>query len=254
MSIVCPSCDARFREPPAAVAVGRALQCSRCDHLFTRADAGLIEIEAPSMVPTLEAVCGRPVTADAKVADTLLAGGDGEAIRSALPVVVVARRDKPVAKPVYVDIEPEPERIARWRWAMPVLAAGLLWAATVALAARIDIMHRFPATVPLYQTAGLAPSHPGLAIAGVVTERQEQDGIARLIVRGRIENVARHAVPVPRLQLTLRGREETSLHAWTVAGADRPLEAGAKRSFTAVAQDVPEGTVDVKVRFMARER
>lgn len=265
MSIACPACRTRFRDTLDHVALARALQCGTCDHVFTRADAGLVAIDdAPSIAPSFDALAGNAfegnafegnaLTGDAPVAEAPIEGAaDGGPIRSALPVVVEMPTHGPTGPrpggPLHVDIVTPPSAIPRWRWAMPALAAAVLAAGMVALAARGEIMHRLPGTVALYQMAGLAPAHPGLAIGAIETASQERDGIRRLIVRGEIENVARHAIPVPRLELTVRGRAETRLHAWTVAGSEEPLAAGARRTFTAVTQDLPDGAVDVNVRF-----
>lgn len=36
MTVICPSCDARFRDPPAEVTAAHPLQCSRCEHQWVR--------------------------------------------------------------------------------------------------------------------------------------------------------------------------------------------------------------------------
>ena len=259
MSIICPACETAFKAPPSEIDAARPLQCGVCEHTFVRADAGHVRVEAPSIVPDLSDIT---VPGDAPVVEPAIAGAamraDGtEAadapIRTALPVIIdVPPAEPTVREAVHVDLEPVVARIPRWRWAMPALTASALACVMVVLAARGDIMHHYPVTVGLYQAAGLAPQVPGLAIARVETKRSARDGIRQLIVRGRIENTTRHAIPVPQLKLTVRGEEQAALHAWTVSGGAGALPGGESRNFTAVAQDYPVGAVDVKVTFDRR--
>ncbi len=36
MTVICPSCDARFRDPPASVDASHPLQCGKCEHQWAR--------------------------------------------------------------------------------------------------------------------------------------------------------------------------------------------------------------------------
>lgn len=239
MTVICPSCDARFRDPPEDVLLNRVLQCSQCEHEWSVStpNAPRIKADAPALSPDM----------------SNLVDGDST-ITTALPVVMPEDKGKKqpdvIPDVIYVDKEPEgvPGRPFSLTWPATGLVCLLVLAGAVGL--RGTIMTHMPNTVGLYQTAGLASENPTLAIGNVITTRTNRDGIRQLIVRGEIENMANNTVPVPPLKLTMRGQEDANLFAWTVTARKDQLKAGEKSKFTAVAHDFPRETVNVEVEFL----
>ena len=55
MTVVCPACEARFRDPPEDVLKTRTLQCSKCEHEWKIEDdkPARIKMDAPSLAPEM---------------------------------------------------------------------------------------------------------------------------------------------------------------------------------------------------------
>ncbi len=234
MTITCPACNARFRDPPVEVSKQRPFQCGKCDHEWvqTLVTTNRIKMDAPSMTPEM-----------AHLMD------DANAIKTAMPVVMPVSSDNN-PKPLYVDrsIERKQSRSMRPFIQMAAMGCIALFAGTVVF--KDAIMAELPNTISYYQTAGLASQTPGLEIANVTTIKSSKDGISQLIIKGEVLNIADNTVPVPPLKLIMRGEKNANLFAWTVTTAKQTLKAGEKSRFTAVAHDFPTGTVNVEVEFL----
>ncbi|MEE9315427.1 MAG: MJ0042-type zinc finger domain-containing protein [Rhizobiaceae bacterium] len=235
MTIICPACDAHFRNPPADIPMSRPVQCGKCDHewlpLSTR-----IKMDAPSIAPDM--------------ADLV----DGQnAIKTALPVVMPKDLKNHSPKPIFVDRAPEQIHktsiSALVKMAAPMVAMACLAVFSGSIIFKDAIMAELPKTTSLYQAAGLTSKNPALEIANVVTTKSINDGISQLIVKGEVLNIADNTVPVPPLKLIMRGKSNANLFAWTVTTAKTSLKAGEKSRFTAVAHDFPIGAVNVEVEF-----
>ncbi len=224
MSVICPACDARFREPPAHVALSRPLQCGQCEHEWVRQT-----VTPPSMAPGLDDLSER-VGENAMIA--------------AKPIAPTA------SAPIYVDTAVG-ESSAPLSRKFGFVAASIMGLSimTGAVVARDVVVVAAPQTLAFYEAVGLAPQASGLSIANITTTRTRKDGISQLIVRGEIANAANSAVPVPALKLTMRGQADQKVYAWTAKAAANSLGAGEKSTFVAVARDYPDSAVDVEVTF-----
>ena len=232
MTIICPACEAKFRDPPEDVLKTRTLQCSKCEHEWKPGAESRVRIkmDAPSMAPDM--------------ADLV----DGEeSIQTSLPVVM-PKSDRPA--PIYVDRAPAADPVPRRSYLLPAAVLTCLMVAASAVALRDTVMHQIPQTVAAYQAVGLASQNPDLQIGNVVTTKIDKDGIRQLIVKGEIQNVADNTVPVPPVKLIMRGEERTNLFAWTVSANKTKLKAGETGKFTAVAHDCPAETVNVDIEFV----
>jgi hypothetical protein len=89
----------------------------------------------------------------------------------------------------------------------------------------------------------------GLVFAGLETRTERRDGVAMLIVEGRIESRSESAVAVPPLRFALRDAAEADLYAWTVAPDVAMLGRGESLPFQARMVSPPPGGNDVLVRF-----
>lgn len=232
MTVICPSCEARFRDPPEDVLKSRTLQCSKCEHEWKLEDdkPARIKMDAPSLAP--------------EMAD--LTDSDGP-IETNLPVVM-PKNEKPA--PIYVDRAPEVEGVSKRSLMLPAVALACLMIAGSGVALRDMVMKHAPQTVAMYQAVGLASQNPELQIGNVVTTKVDKDGIRQLIVRGEIQNIADNTVPVPPVKLIMRGQEQANLFAWTVSANKAKLKAGETSKFTAVAHDFPAETVNVDIEFV----
>ena len=233
MTVICPSCDARFRDPPAEIIATSRLQCSKCDHEWAAHEQKpRLKLDAPTLAPTMEDLREGP-----------------DVIKTALPVVMPKADDTPSTQPIYVDRASDDTPTKPFSLALPTAALMLLLMLAGGIGLRHGIMDQIPATKAFYQAAGLVPAVPELEIANITTTRSDRDGIRQLIVKGEIQNIADSTVPVPPLKLTMRGKVDANLFAWTVTAKKNSLKAGEKSKFTAIAHDFPTETVKVEVEF-----
>ncbi|MGI9365083.1 MAG: FxLYD domain-containing protein [Rhizobiaceae bacterium] len=236
MTVVCPSCETRFRDPPLELIKTRILQCSRCEHEWQMASGSTarIKMDAPALSPDLEDLVD-----------------NGNAIKTVQPVVMPNSLDNATSESSALYVDRAPGEAIKPRvslfWPATVLACMMLLAGSVGL--RDTIMQIAPNTTVIYQAAGLVSKTPGLEIGQVVTTRTNKDGIRQLIVRGEIKNVADNTVPVPPVRLTMRDKQNSNLYAWTVTANKASLKAGEKSRFTAIAHDFPDTSMNVDVEF-----
>ena len=233
MTVICPKCEAKFRDPPEEVLKSRTLQCGKCEFEWKPGvqETPRITLDAPSLAP--------------EMSDLL--DGD-QTIQTSLPVVMAKQNKR---APIYVDRAQPADLPSRKSMLLPVAALSCMMLAATAVGLRTTVMNHIPQTVALYQAVGLASDNPGLKIANVVTTRSSKDGIRQLIVKGEIQNIADNTVPVPPVQLIMRGKEKANLFAWTVSANKQSLEAGETGRFTAVAHDFPAETVNVDIEFVS---
>ena len=232
MTVICPNCDSRFRDPPAGIPIERPLQCSTCEHEWVRNDSR-ISLDAPGMTP--------------EMAD--LVGEEKTAIRTNLPVVIDSEPETSVSNaPLFVDKDhPLPIRSKRSYMPLACLAGIGLLAGVVSLQTTVGT--HIPQARAVYQAAGLDAGSTQLKIADVNTLSTKKDGIRQLIIRGEIANIAEHEMPIPPIKLTMRGERNVRLYAWTVSAAKDTLKAGEQSRFTAIAHNYPGDAVDVEVEF-----
>lgn len=240
MTVICPSCDARFRDPPAEIMRTRPLQCSKCEHEWFVDEVVVVDTD-----PVAQTASDAPQSP----MDALLDNEEG-AIRTGLPVVVEQQdAETEERKPLFVDREPAVAERKSHFALMSCAAILMLGTITGLIAMRDTVMKHVPETTAAYSAAGLVSQTRGLEIANVVTTRSKTDGIRKLIVRGEIENLADNTVPVPPIKLIMRNKNDAHLYAWTVSASKPSLNAGERGRFTAVAQDYPDEAVNVEVEF-----
>lgn len=240
MTVICPACDARFRDPPNDIPKTRPLQCGRCEHEWQLDDDSLNsneihQVDAPSIAPDMS---------------DLVAGGSGDEIRTGLPVIMpqVEPAEKP-RQPIYVDREVIEDAAPKRRFGLPILGIACLCIIAGSISFKDIVLKHVPHSMAIYQMAGLISSQPELKIANISTTRTKNDGIRRLIVKGEVKNIADSTVPIPPIKLTMRGDANNTLYAWTVSTTKQSLKAGEISQFTAIANDYPGNAVDVEVEF-----
>ena len=234
MTVICPSCEARFRDPPAEVSKSRPLQCGKCEHEWipVHTDVPRINVESASIAPDM--------------ADLV---GDANEIRSNLPVVMPKTDESDKTKPIFVDSLPGTPKIKTPARGMYMTGLACLMAVTSLVVFKDNVMTMLPKSHPIYMAAGLTSANKDLQIENVTTTKTSKDGIKQLIVRGEIQNMANATVPVPPIKLIMRGDSQSNLYAWTVTATKENLKSGERSRFTAVAHDFPDKAVDVAVEF-----
>ncbi len=133
---------------------------------------------------------------------------------------------------------------------LPGLVALQLAAVAAILLGRAEVVRALPETASLFRMIGLPVNLRGLAFAGVKTRTELQDGVAVLIVEGRIESNSDTAVTVPPLRIALQDAAGVELYAWTTPADAATLGPGESQPFRARMASPPPGGNDVVVRFV----
>jgi hypothetical protein len=133
---------------------------------------------------------------------------------------------------------------------LPGLVALQLAAVAAILLGRAEVVRVLPETASLFRAIGLPVNLRGLAFAGVKTRTVLQDGVAVLIVEGRIESESDTAVTVPPLRFALHDAAGSELYAWTALMNAATLGPGESLPFRARMASPPPGGNDVLVRFV----
>jgi hypothetical protein len=132
---------------------------------------------------------------------------------------------------------------------LPALMALQLAAVAAVLFARVEVVRVMPEAASLFRMIGLPVNLRGLVFAGLGTRTEQQDGVAVLIVEGRIESDSRSAVSVPPLRFALRDAAGVELYAWTAPSDAATLGPGESLPFQTRMTSPPPGGNDVLVRF-----
>jgi hypothetical protein len=269
MAIVCPDCGVTTRDPGVTMVArsGRLGHCAGC------AQPRLVacSVLPPTGVPAVAAVCTATALADTGPASprgTVPVPGETQRFRCADParrrpdlsamllvlvphVIDATAAIAPRATP-NIKAPPVSRHRARPRggkpWARFLPAVMALQSAAVAavLLARVEVVRMMPEADSLFRMIGLPVNLRGLAFAGL---GERPDGVAVLIVEGRIESDSRSAVAVPPLRFALRDAAGVELYAWTAPPDAATLGPGESLPFQARMISPPPGGNDVVVRF-----
>lgn len=131
--------------------------------------------------------------------------------------------------------------------ALTLFVAGTLYGA---VEYRRDIAAFWPSTIRLYEAAGAPINLVGFELAQVTYERQDENGLPVLAVKGEVLNISGETRRVPRLRVGLRDEKQQELYHWTFALTESELKADGKASFTTRLSSPPPAARDLEVRFV----
>lgn len=115
---------------------------------------------------------------------------------------------------------------------------------------RREIAALWPSTIRLYEAAGAPINLVGFELARVSYERQDENGLPVLAVKGEVLNISGETRRVPRLRVGLRDENQQELYHWTFALTESELKADGKASFTTRLSSPPAAARDLEVRFV----
>ncbi len=114
---------------------------------------------------------------------------------------------------------------------------------------RADVVRAMPQTASLFAAIGLPVNLRGLAFQDVKATREVQDGVPVLVLEGRIVNVTRLMLEVPRIRFAMRNAGGNEVYNWTTMPARPTLPPYAEQSFrTRLASPPAEGR-EIIIRF-----
>jgi predicted Zn finger-like uncharacterized protein len=135
---------------------------------------------------------------------------------------------------------------------VPTVALALMAVLGAILGWRADVVRVMPQTASLFAAIGLPVNLRGLTFLDVKTNKEVQDGVPVLVVEGRITNITKLMLEVPRLRFAMRNGAGNEVYSWSTLPTQPILAPGAEQSFrTRLASPPAEGR-EVMVRFFTR--
>jgi hypothetical protein len=132
-------------------------------------------------------------------------------------------------------------------WATLILAA--LSPIGLAFAMPETTVRIAPATIRLFDTAGIPVNIYGLELRRIERQHIVADGVRVIAIKGDIVNVSDSERKVPSLRFTLKNRGQQAVYAWTLDSTIRPLRPGESSSFVTRVASPPEAAADIEIRF-----
>ncbi|TGY90479.1 hypothetical protein E5163_05000 [Marinicauda algicola] len=217
MIVTCPSCDAKYRAEPEALARrhGR-VRCAGCGHVWTVEDEALV-LEQP---------------AEAKPAS--------EPEEPKKPHEVIRQRAEQRRKTARVATEG-----AGWAG----VAALFLVVLAGAWLFRVDVVQTFPRAANVYASVGVPVNPHGLEVADLAVERTQENGVPAIAIEGDVVNITGRVRETVPLRAALLDADGAILVEWTVLLESPELAGGALERFRTVLPDPPEGGAEVLVEL-----
>lgn len=117
---------------------------------------------------------------------------------------------------------------------------------------RNEIADLWPATTKVYTAIDEPMNLRGLEFRQVAYERQTENGLPVLAVKGQVVNVSGERRVPPRLRVGLLDGEQHELYHWTFALAEKSLDPKQVASFTTRLSSPPPGARDIELRFVLK--
>ncbi len=129
--------------------------------------------------------------------------------------------------------------------------AGLAGAMLVAalILQRDTTVRVVPSSAVLFAMIGLPVNLQGLAFSDVRSVVLSEGSARFLVVDGAVKNVRAQTVPVPLIDITIRGQDGRAVYTWTTEPPRSNLKAGEALQFRARLATPPESGRDVEVSF-----
>lgn len=281
MIITCPSCSTRYPVDASSFApAGRKVRCAKCGHSWHQAP--------PTDLPRKGEAAAEPVE-DAPEAQE--ASGEAESITPIVampagPLFKTRPGDKDAAggeaaaEPAAEETGGETQAVfaeppsqlgnggklrafihdaASSRRGRVVGAIGWVLLAVFVVGTlyggwhyRHEIAARWPKTTKLYATVEKPVNLRGFEFRGVGYERQTENGLPVLAVKGEVVNVSGERRAVPRLRVGLLDQQQRELYHWTFALAEKELAPKQAVPFVTRLSSPPVEARDLELRFVQK--
>jgi predicted Zn finger-like uncharacterized protein len=144
---------------------------------------------------------------------------------------------------------------AQWPLPIPPLQAAALMLAVILVGLvwfRSSVVSAMPQMASLYKSIGLPVNLRGLTFEDVTAMQEASDGGPVISVEGKIVNVARTALEVPRLRFAMRNSAGDEVFSWTALPTRSTLGYGEQLPFRTRLASPPSDGREVVVRFYNR--
>lgn len=278
MIITCPSCSARYPVDAASFAPsGRKVRCAKCGHTWHQApptdlprssDEGAaaenaVEPAEAETTPEPVAEFVPPQKPLFKSDPAVPAKEPAETPPGAAPEASPAEEGAASVAPqvatggklrTYLNDVASMRRgrvLGAIGWVLLVLfVAGTIYGI---VQFRREIAAFWPSTVKLYEAAGAPINLLGLEFRNISYERQTENGLPVLAIKGSVVNVSDETKMLPRLRVGLRDAKQQELYHWTFALPEKELQPKQSASFTTRLSSPPVGARDLEVRFVEKD-
>ncbi len=241
MLLTCEKCQSVWRLEEKHLALGgRVVRCTTCGNTWFEK-----QVVVPGLTPDPEA---EPDTAAPNFSDMLademadtLPADDGKS-RAVTPITPAAHELPPM--------EHLPGGLGATAFGGMVFL--LLFFVTLAgvFALKAHIVRLVPASVALYEAAGVHLTAPGegLTLSGLSAHMSG----ARIDLTGKVQNGSAAPIAYPGFHVTLRGKDGDFLKEWKIVAADSQLAPGDTIPLELHFKDIPDGASSLEVKVMGR--
>jgi len=222
MILTCSSCSTRYLIDPASIGDdGRTVKCAKCGHKWR---------EYPPV--------DKPKQVIEEVAENEEIQVEEEPPAEAMSIrEMVAAAPKPRSQP-----RKEPKKKKSWLgWLVFILLLG----GTVAGAyyGRDFVVQVLPASAKLYQKLKIdvkTANQIGLEIREIKTRSVRENGVVRMTVTLKIENVTGVERPIPRVGIQLKNDKGHPVYSWSAASDQKSLEPWGSIEITSSINEPPK--------------
>ncbi len=136
-------------------------------------------------------------------------------------------------------------------WGLATAMAAVVIA--VLVLGREQLVSFWPPAGQVYASLGFEQVDPavgdGLELRDIVPSREEQSGVAYLVLDGMIVNISEDTIDVPQLLAVVRNAENVALQQWTFRADVASLQPGQSAAFTTRLAEPADSAADVKIEF-----
>jgi predicted Zn finger-like uncharacterized protein len=287
MLIVCPNCASTYDVSAASLGPqGRSVRCVKCQTVwhaapteepaFAEAEMAMPQAEAPAdaaddwaeaLAEAREETPEAPADEDVALLDPgaralamdqdeVTDDPDALADHDSPPI---APDDVPQAPVVDVEtlaarrerrrVQDRHRKVKPWLFLAILAMMGLIGGI---LGWRVSIVQMLPQTASLFRLIGLPVNLRGLDISDVASLREVVDGVAVLVIEGKITNLTHLPHDVPRVRFALVNGSGGEVYSWTTVPTQSNMPPDGVQKFrTRLASPPAEGRA-VIVRFLNR--
>jgi predicted Zn finger-like uncharacterized protein len=237
MIVTCPACSTRYHAVDDTVGNrARRVRCVKCAHEWV-----------------IDPVTGVTSTEHAGAGESSNGAGASSA-QTARPAAAMASgaADSGTGGAVYLT---RPARPRHLDMLISALAALVVLAAIVfgLWHARVSIVRAFPSLGGLYRLVGVEVNAVGMEIRNTKWQIEDHGGVPVLVVSGKVANISKETLAVPRLRLVLRDGDKHELYHWTVILERKELKPGDFTRFSTTLKNPPLEAHDVQIRFAPKK-
>lgn len=275
MIITCPSCSTRYPVDAASFApAGRKVRCAKCGHHWHQGPPTDLPHRGEGEDRDENAPEAQEAGSDIEAATPGIAMPAGPLFKTRIDEKGPAEVPEPVGEEEHeaeiVFAEAPPSQLGnggklrafihdaastRRGRVVGAIGWGLLAAFVVGTLYsgwhfRHEIAATWPKTTKLYAAVDKPINLRGFEFRGVGYERQTENGLPVLAVKGEVVNVSGERRALPRLRVGLLDRERRELYHWTFALAEKELAPNAAVAFVTRLSSPPVEARDLELRFV----